>query len=103
MGEWVYLCRVDEVPEGRGLSVEAAGARVAILRDGEAVAVLFDRCPHAGGSLGSGWVEDDEVVCPLHPWRVRLRDGRGSVPGPAAHVVERRGEAGEVWARLGPG
>ena len=23
------------------------------------------RCPHANGSLGLGWIEDGEAVCPL--------------------------------------
>jgi len=102
MGEWVYLCRADEVPDGAGLTVEAAGARLAVLRDGGAIAVLFDRCPHAGGSLGSGWIEDGEVLCPLHRWRFRLRDGRCSTaPGWSAHVLESRSADGAVWARLG--
>ena len=102
MGEWAYLCRVDEVPEGRGRTIEAAGARLAVLRDGDSVTVLFDRCPHAGGSLGSGWIEDHEVLCPLHRWRFRLRDGRcATIPGTAAHVVPSRVESGEVWARPG--
>ncbi len=101
MNGWTYLCRLDEVAEGRGLTVEAAGARLAVLRDGGSVAVLFDRCPHAGGSLGSGRVEDGEVVCPSHRWRFRLRDGRCDVSGPRAHVVECRVESGAVWGRIG--
>jgi nitrite reductase/ring-hydroxylating ferredoxin subunit len=100
MDGWTYLCMLDEVADGRGLTVEAAGARLAVVRDGDSVAVLFDRCPHAGGSLGSGWVEDGEVVCPLHRWRFRLRDGRCDVPGHSARVVESRVESGAVWGRM---
>ena len=51
MAEWNYLCRFEEIPDGRGLIVEAGGARLAVVRSGDSVAVLFDRCPHAGGSL----------------------------------------------------
>ena len=32
---------------------------------GEVVA-LSGRCPHANGPLGLGWIEEGEVVCPLH-------------------------------------
>ncbi|AMV38091.1 Rieske (2Fe-2S) protein [Planctomyces sp. SH-PL62] len=104
MGEWRYLCRVDEVPEGRGRTVDAAGARLAVVRDGEIVAVFFDRCPHAGGSLGSGWIEEGELLCPLHRWRFRLRDGRcTTMPGSSANLVESRVEGGEVWGRIGEG
>ena len=101
MDGWTFLCSLDEVPDGRGRTVEAAGARLAVLRDGDSIAVMFDRCPHAGGSLGSGWVEDHEAVCPLHRWRFRLRDGRCDVPGRSAHVVECLVRSGEVWARIG--
>lgn len=76
MSEWVYLCRIDEVPDGRGRTIEVAGVRVAVIRDGDSVVVISDACPHAGGSLGSGWIEEGELLCPLHRWRFRLRDGR---------------------------
>lgn len=101
MSDWITLCRVDDVPDGRGLVVEVAGARLAVIRSGVAVAVIFDRCPHAGGSLASGWVEEGRIVCPLHRWRFRLRDGRCTdMHGPAAHVVESRVESGLVLTRL---
>jgi len=101
MADWVYLCRVEEVAEGRGRTVEAAGARVAVLREGGEVTVVGDRCPHAGGSLGSGWIEDGEVVCPLHRWRFRLRDGRcETVRGHDAHRYRSKVDEGGVWALL---
>ena len=76
MADWVSVCRTDEIPEGRGRACEIEGLRIAIFRAGEAIVALSDRCPHAGGSLGEGWIEEGEVVCPLHRWRFRLSDGR---------------------------
>lgn len=101
MEGWTRLCRLDEVPEGRGLTVDAAGTRLAVLREGDSIAVTFDRCPHAGGSLGAGRVAEGEVVCPRHRWRFRLRDGRCDVPGYSAHLIECRVLEGEVWGRIG--
>jgi nitrite reductase (NADH) small subunit len=70
------LCRVDEIPEGRGLARRGReGRNLALFRDGGRVYALDDRCPHAGASLSSGWIEGGAVVCPLHRWRFRLRDG----------------------------
>ena len=34
MAEWVAVCRLDEIKEGRGVCREAAGLRVAIFRHG---------------------------------------------------------------------
>lgn len=34
------------------------------------------RCPHAGGDLAEGWLEDDRyLVCPRHRWVFDLADG----------------------------
>ncbi len=76
MADWVLMCRRDEIPAGRGRTCEVLGLRVAVFRAGETIIALTDTCPHAGGSLGQGWIEEGEVVCPLHHWRFRLSDGR---------------------------
>jgi nitrite reductase/ring-hydroxylating ferredoxin subunit len=99
MADWVYLCRIDDVPDGRGRTVEVAGARLAVIRDGDSVVVISDHCPHAGGSLGSGWIEDGEVLCPLHRWRFRLRDGRcTTMRGHDAHRYPSRVDGRDVRA-----
>jgi nitrite reductase (NADH) small subunit len=76
MVQWLAVCRLEEVAEGRGRSLDAAGVRVAVFRQGGDVIALAGRCPHSGGPLGLGWIEEGEVVCPLHHWRFRLADGR---------------------------
>ena len=48
---------------------------IARLPTGEAVAVP-DRCPHAGVELSGGFVEDGQLVCPMHGWRFDLATGR---------------------------
>jgi nitrite reductase (NADH) small subunit len=101
MPEWVAVCRLDDVPPGRGRSLDAAGVRVAVLRSGDEVVALSGWCPHSGGSLGHGWIEEGEVVCPLHHWRFKLSDGRCStVRGERVHRFrcEVRGE--EVWVEV---
>jgi NAD(P)H-dependent nitrite reductase small subunit len=76
VADWVYVCPLDDLDAGRGRTCEVAGLRVAIFRVGESIIALSDRCPHEGGSLSEGWIEDGEVVCPLHHWRFKLSDGR---------------------------
>lgn len=68
--------RVDEIPEGRGQVFRVGEQSIAVFKDGGRLFAIGDRCPHAGASLGSGWIEDGAVVCPLHRWRFRLKDGR---------------------------
>lgn len=86
MASFHRLCRFDEVPEGRAKPFEVDGLPVALLkRDGEVFA-LYGRCPHANGSLGLGWLEEGEAVCPLHRWRFKLETGRcTTVRGESVH------------------
>jgi NAD(P)H-dependent nitrite reductase small subunit len=98
MAEWVPVCRHDEIPAGRGRTCEVLGLRLAVFRSGETIFALTDLCPHAGGSLGQGWIEEGEVICPLHRWRFRLSDGRCStMRGQGVHrfLVEIRED--QVW------
>ncbi|WP_411732574.1 Rieske 2Fe-2S domain-containing protein [Paeniglutamicibacter sp.] len=37
---------------------------------------LDDQCPHEVASLSEGWIEGEEIECPLHSSRFRLRDGK---------------------------
>jgi nitrite reductase/ring-hydroxylating ferredoxin subunit len=101
MAEWVAVCRVDEIKEGRGVSRDAAGVRVAIFRHGGEVVALYGRCPHANGPLGLGWIEEGEVVCPLHHWRFRLSDGRcTTVRGNSVHRFRCEVRGDEVWVQV---
>jgi nitrite reductase/ring-hydroxylating ferredoxin subunit len=70
------VVRLDELTDGRARYLEIAGHAIALYRSGDSAAALAARCPHAGGSMVHGWIEDDEAVCPLHRWRFRLDDGR---------------------------
>ncbi|QEH36780.1 Assimilatory nitrite reductase [NAD(P)H] small subunit [Aquisphaera giovannonii] len=98
MPEWYAACGSGELDAGRAILREVGGLKLALLREGDSIVALSDRCPHAGGSLGRGWVEEGELVCPLHRWRFRLADGRcTTMRGQSVHRfrAERRGE--EVW------
>jgi nitrite reductase/ring-hydroxylating ferredoxin subunit len=101
MAEWVLVCRLDEIGGDRGVSRDAAGLRLAVFRDGEDIVALSGRCPHSGGPLGLGWIEDGEVVCPLHHWRFRLSDGRCSTTsGNSVHRFRCEVRGDEVWVEL---
>jgi nitrite reductase (NADH) small subunit len=101
MAEWVSVCRLDDLGDGRGRSLDAAGMRLAVFRVGDDVVALSGRCPHAGGSLGHGWIEEAEVVCPLHRWRFKLTDGRcTTVRGQGVHRFRSEIRGDEVWVEV---
>jgi 3-phenylpropionate/trans-cinnamate dioxygenase ferredoxin subunit len=66
MQNWVKIAPLEQLPDGRGVRVDALGHRIAVFRLGEDVFALADRCSHAEASLAEGEVYDDEIECPRH-------------------------------------
>jgi nitrite reductase (NADH) small subunit len=104
MAEFQTVCRVGDVRDGEGKTVEAGGKLLAIFKENGQFYALDDFCPHMGASLSGGWVEAGVVTCPWHAWRFRLADGvwadnpRGKL-GVGCHAV--RVEGDEVQVRVG--
>ena len=73
--EWVRIGPLDDLPDGRGVRVEAGDQRIAVFRVGSEVFAVGDRCSHAEASLAEGEVFDTEVECPRHGSAFDLRTG----------------------------
>lgn len=64
-----------ELKEGQGKRYDHRGVTVAVFRQGDRLYALDDTCPHRGGPLGKGDLEDGCVACPLHGWAFSLETG----------------------------
>ena len=73
--EWTPAADASLLSEGHPLRVVVDGTPVLLLREGENIFAIHDRCSHRGCSLSEGKVEADEVVCACHGSRFSLRDG----------------------------
>jgi nitrite reductase (NADH) small subunit len=66
---------LGDVPAGDSSVIEVGGERIALFNlDGEYYA-LDNVCPHQGGPLGNGRVEDNCVYCPWHGWQFDVETG----------------------------
>ena len=104
--DWQPLGPLDGIPEGTPVRREAGDVPVFLLRRGDDVTALADRCPHLAGPLSEGEVVgsdgDTRVVCPWHGSEFRIDDGC-VVHGPAIADVPRfetRVVNGTVEARI---
>ena len=69
------LIRFEDIAEGRAKLVRARGEEMAVFKkDGQLYGVQ-NVCPHEGGQLCNGWLDGDQVVCPLHQYRFDLKTG----------------------------
>jgi nitrite reductase/ring-hydroxylating ferredoxin subunit len=71
--EWHRVAQVDELPEGRVMTVTAGTVSMALTHVNGQFTAMDNRCPHQGGPLGEGSIErDDEgqcwLRCPWHGW-----------------------------------
>ncbi len=97
---WTTLCEMNDLVEGRGHYVDIDGRELAVFLHKGEVHVMDDTCPHAGGSLASGHVEEMGgtacAVCPMHCWPFRLDDGEYyDMPGFEVKVYPTRVEETE--------
>jgi thiamine pyrophosphate-dependent acetolactate synthase large subunit-like protein/nitrite reductase/ring-hydroxylating ferredoxin subunit len=60
---------------GEIASVVVAGRAVCLTRTNEGYGALDNRCPHQGGPLGEGTIEDGCVICPWHGYEYDPRTG----------------------------
>ena len=88
---WTSLCDLDELEEGKGKYVEVGGFQLAVFLDKGSVYVIDNTCPHAGGNLAAGFVEDGCAVCPWHYWAFHLTNGQlREAPGVAVTTYKTR-------------
>ncbi|MBV8332423.1 MAG: Rieske (2Fe-2S) protein [Candidatus Eremiobacteraeota bacterium] len=59
----------------RGTVVRVRRYEVALFDVGGDVVAYENACPHQGGPIGEGFVENGTVTCPWHAWCFDLRTG----------------------------
>jgi 3-phenylpropionate/trans-cinnamate dioxygenase ferredoxin component len=91
-GELVTVGRVEDLPEGRGATVELkGGAQLALFNVAGAFYAVDNFCPHRGAPLADGQLRGTSIECDWHGWRFDLRTGacltRASDPVETYEVV----------------
>jgi len=94
------------LPQGRPTRVVVEDTPVLLLRTGDRILAVHDRCSHRGCSLsGRGEVDGEYIICGCHGSSFDLHDGSihrcpATAPQPAFEVRERDGRI-EVRRRAG--
>ena len=73
--QWVQAVKVSDIPEGGGILFEPEGKAIAIFKSGENFFAIDNACPHRGGPLAEGHLENREVTCPWHAWAFDVKTG----------------------------
>lgn len=98
---WVGVSNVEDFEEGRALTAETGSGPVAVFRSRGVYHAVAAVCPHRGGPLAEGQIEEGAVVCPWHAWAFDLATGEcRTSPGARARTYPVRVEGGTVWVEI---
>jgi nitrite reductase/ring-hydroxylating ferredoxin subunit/uncharacterized membrane protein len=99
--DWMPAADASVLADGRPTRVVVDETPVLLLRDGESIYAIHDRCSHRGCSLSDGNVKGDEIECGCHGSRFSLRDGavRHGPATAAQPAFQVRAQEGRVEVR----
>lgn len=102
MAEFVRICAQSELPKaGEVGEFMAAGRALCVANVDGKISVLDGTCPHEGGPLGEGIIEEGRVVCPWHAYAFDVTTGAAhDDPQVKAEVLEAKVEDGELRVKL---
>ncbi|HKD07001.1 MAG TPA: Rieske 2Fe-2S domain-containing protein [Bryobacteraceae bacterium] len=72
---WTKLADASELAPGTLMEVDRDGLQYALCNVGGEVRALAGVCPHQGGPLGEGALNDGVITCPWHMWEFDSRSG----------------------------
>jgi nitrite reductase (NADH) small subunit len=98
----VRICAQSELPAVNQVrEVVANGRALCIANVNGSISVLNGTCPHEGGPLGEGTIEEGRVVCPWHGFSFNVQTGATrDDPDLRVEVLEAKIEDGELRAKL---
>ena len=83
----VRVGHLEEIPPGEGRAYVVGGEQVAVFRHRSGrLSAVQAWCPHAGGPLADGQIDEAVVVCPLHLYAWNLATGESTSGQPPVRV-----------------
>jgi NAD(P)H-dependent nitrite reductase small subunit len=77
---WHRVAASADVKEGEAIAVEIGDAQIALCRVGGTIYAFENVCPHAYALLSDGFIEGNEIECPLHAARFEMTTGECLAP-----------------------
>ena len=77
---WHRVAALSEVEEGGVFGTHLGDEPIALCRIDGKVYAFDDVCPHAYALLSQGFVEGNEIECPLHGARFEIATGKCVAP-----------------------
>jgi nitrite reductase (NADH) small subunit len=85
----IKIAEKKDIPLGKSIIAKIPGGReIALFNIDGHIYALGNSCPHMGGPLGEGEIEDCMVTCPWHGWQFDIKSGEcQNMPGDDASSI----------------
>ena len=99
---WHAAPGCESLGESKGCKVNVDGSEMAVFKLGGQYYAMQDFCPHRGGSLGHGDIDEEGwVACPLHAWFFNIKTGESATnEAMRIKIFPCKEERGKVWVDL---
>ena len=75
---WIKVAAASDVPEDGTLLVSLGAAPVCLYNLGGKIFATHDTCTHGQASLADGFIEGEEIECPLHQGKFHIPSGKAT-------------------------
>lgn len=75
---WIKVAAVSDVPEDGTLLVNLGAEPVCLYKLGGRIFATHDTCTHGQASLADGFIEGEEIECPLHQGKFHIPSGKAT-------------------------
>jgi nitrite reductase (NADH) small subunit len=101
MSALVRICTRGELPRPGEAREFAAGTRTLCIANVDGVIRALDNeCPHRGGPLAEGLIEEGKLICPWHAWSFDPATGATDASQERVAVYPVTIEAEEVYVKI---
>lgn len=84
--DWHKVCPIDDLGDEEVMQFWVGDVPLAIYHINGAFFATSDNCSHQGGSLSEGYIENNQIECPLHNGCYDIETGEVR-RGPACEAV----------------
>ncbi len=79
MPDFLPVAKVGDIEPRSGRAFTVGRYEVAVFHVDGAYYALENACPHQGGPLSEGFLEENFITCPWHAWCFDIRSGKMSL------------------------
>ena len=102
MSEFLRILSKSELPpDGEAREVACGERQLCLANLNGEISAMDNVCPHRGGPLGQGIIENGKIICPWHAWAFDAKTGIAEHTDARVDVYEVKIEGDDVLVKLG--